>query len=290
MVSAEGADLYTERRGGGPALLLIPGGGGDAGPFAPLADVLADTFTVLTYDRRGNSRSPLHGPPAPTTLAEQSADAVAVVRAHGFNEACFFGTSGGAIIVLDLAAHHPGCMALGVAHEPPVPKVLPDGQEILARYDEIDRVLRTEGWLKAYRMFTTGNPMSERDQPITQYVDPTEVDPIAALPPGPMRDTMVRMNGNWEFMTTYEIKSFIHYVPDLDLIARNRVRLVLGGGSETRSLFYHRSGRVIAERLGAEFVEFPGGHIGPFDKAPGFAQIIRSIWLTARQDESPRRP
>lgn len=46
------ADLYFERRGDGPPLLLITGGGGDAGYYAALAEILADGYTVLSYDRR----------------------------------------------------------------------------------------------------------------------------------------------------------------------------------------------------------------------------------------------
>jgi hypothetical protein len=49
---------------------------------------------VLTYDRRGNSRSRLHGEPRPLSLAEQSADAIAVLGANGFPAALVFGNSG----------------------------------------------------------------------------------------------------------------------------------------------------------------------------------------------------
>ena len=82
-VKADGADLYVERRGDGPPLLLIAGGGGDCGAFSALAELLASSYTVLGYDRRGNSRSPLHHDPAAITIAEQTADAVAVIRASG---------------------------------------------------------------------------------------------------------------------------------------------------------------------------------------------------------------
>ena len=57
-VSANGADLYHEVRGSGPPVLLIMGFTGDGGHFETLADLLADEFTVITYDRRGNGRSP----------------------------------------------------------------------------------------------------------------------------------------------------------------------------------------------------------------------------------------
>ena len=51
---ADGADLYFERRGDGPPLLLIAGGGGDCGAFEALADILASSYTVLSYDRRAH--------------------------------------------------------------------------------------------------------------------------------------------------------------------------------------------------------------------------------------------
>jgi pimeloyl-ACP methyl ester carboxylesterase len=59
IVKAAGADLCVERRGDGPPLLMIAGGGGDGGAFTTLAGILAASHTVITYDRRGNSRSPL---------------------------------------------------------------------------------------------------------------------------------------------------------------------------------------------------------------------------------------
>ncbi|MGN6175885.1 MAG: alpha/beta fold hydrolase [Streptosporangiaceae bacterium] len=59
-----GASLYHEIRGSGPVLLLICGGVYDAAGYAGLAQQLADRYTVVTYDRRGNSRSPLDGPPS----------------------------------------------------------------------------------------------------------------------------------------------------------------------------------------------------------------------------------
>lgn len=62
-LQAPGASLYYEVRGAGPVLLLIAGGNGDTGPYQPVADHLASRRTVVSYDRRGFSRSPLAEPP-----------------------------------------------------------------------------------------------------------------------------------------------------------------------------------------------------------------------------------
>ena len=56
-VQSNGARLYYEKQGSGLSLLFIAGSTGDAGNFARSAALLADEFTVVTYDRRGNSRS-----------------------------------------------------------------------------------------------------------------------------------------------------------------------------------------------------------------------------------------
>lgn len=58
-LAVSGATLYYEVRGSGPLLLMIHGGGGDADKFQFVADNLANQYTVVSYDRRGHSRSSL---------------------------------------------------------------------------------------------------------------------------------------------------------------------------------------------------------------------------------------
>jgi pimeloyl-ACP methyl ester carboxylesterase len=58
VVEANGTKLYYEVHGTGSPALFIPGATGDARHFSHVADALADDFRVITYDRRGNSRSP----------------------------------------------------------------------------------------------------------------------------------------------------------------------------------------------------------------------------------------
>ena len=51
-VNSEGDDLYYEVRGTGAPLLMIAGGGGDAGFFFLVAEILAGEFKVITYLRQ----------------------------------------------------------------------------------------------------------------------------------------------------------------------------------------------------------------------------------------------
>ena len=132
LLSVNGADLYHEVRGSGPPVLLIMGATGDGGHFDRLADRLADQFTIITYDRRGNGRSP--PPPSWTTTSndEQADDAAALLRSLGQAPALVFGTSLGAIYALRLLIRHPEVVRGAILHEPPLYGVLDDPQAVLA--------------------------------------------------------------------------------------------------------------------------------------------------------------
>ncbi len=105
-VMTEGAEIYCERRGNGPFLLFITGAMEDAGFYSSAADILANEFTVVTYDRRCNSRSS-GDQSADMTVAQQARDAAAITKAMGAERGIVLGRSGGAIISLELAATRP---------------------------------------------------------------------------------------------------------------------------------------------------------------------------------------
>src|SRR4029450_5524006 len=59
VTSTDGTVIAYERIGHGPALILIDAAGHYRGftSFADLIDLLASTFTIYHYDRRGRGRS-----------------------------------------------------------------------------------------------------------------------------------------------------------------------------------------------------------------------------------------
>ena len=61
-VTTEGDELYYEVRGQGEPLLMIAPGGGDGWQYSFVADILADEYKVITYDRRANYRSTMNDP------------------------------------------------------------------------------------------------------------------------------------------------------------------------------------------------------------------------------------
>lgn len=142
-----GATLRYEVRGRGPVLLLIAGGGGDAGIFEPVADALADRYTVVTYDPRGHSRSPLDGPDVDQRVGEQADDACQLLAhvAPDGAPAYVFGSSSGAIVAVELLVRHPERLARVVAHEPVLVGLLPDAAEQHAFFDSVVATFHREG-------------------------------------------------------------------------------------------------------------------------------------------------
>ena len=72
------------------------------------------------------------------------------------------------------------------------------------------------------------------------------------------------------------MRPFIDYVPDLDQIAADGVRVVPAAGSESDEIG-RRICTAIAGRLGAEFAEFPGGHTAPMEIPAEFAARLRPL-------------
>ncbi len=113
-------ELYWEARGAGTAVLLIAGSPGDGGQFETVAQRLAENHLVITYDRRGTSRS-AHLPQRDAMSgADHAPDAANVLSAIGVDRAVAFGTSNGAALALELALRHPRRLAtLTSKHWPP---------------------------------------------------------------------------------------------------------------------------------------------------------------------------
>jgi pimeloyl-ACP methyl ester carboxylesterase len=117
-VTVNGTELYHEVRGTGPPVLLIMGATGDGGHFDRLSDRLADEFTVISYDRRGNGRSPAPAGWQTTSPEEQADDAAALLGALETGPAAIFGTSSGGNFALCLLLRHPGSVRGALLHEP----------------------------------------------------------------------------------------------------------------------------------------------------------------------------
>jgi pimeloyl-ACP methyl ester carboxylesterase len=102
-MSADGTTLSYVSVGDGPGLVLVGGVLSSAGTYLPLAEALAEHFTVHVMNRRGR---PPSGPQGPGHGIEtESGDVVAVAMATQTRAA--FGHSFGGLVVLETAREHP---------------------------------------------------------------------------------------------------------------------------------------------------------------------------------------
>ncbi|WP_248965975.1 alpha/beta fold hydrolase [Sphaerisporangium perillae] len=274
-LKAPGATLYYEVRGSGPVLLLICGGIYDAAGYAGLAQRLADRYTVVTYDRRGNSRSPLDGPPEHQSIAVHADDAHLVLSAVGVTgeaPAYVFGNSSGAMIGLELAVRHPEQVRTLVAHEPPVFDLLPDRDHWRAVIQDVADAFLKEGAGTAMQVFTTAMEMTG-GEPAEEDGDDAPSDQGQHMPePDPeMMAMMARMGKNMEFFIGYEVPPFAGHVLDVAALSSSGVRVMpaVGGASEGEPP--HRATLALAEELKVEPVVFPGDHGGFGSHAEPFA-------------------
>src|ERR687887_646615 len=119
-----GARLYFETHGSGPLLVVVPGAKGTADSFNGVRDHLAAHYTVVTYDRRGFSRSRLDGPQDDDRRLETDADDVRRLIEHVSDEpATVFGASSGGVVVLVLM-HRPSVVRALVPFERAAVKLL----------------------------------------------------------------------------------------------------------------------------------------------------------------------
>ncbi|WP_165959447.1 alpha/beta fold hydrolase [Nonomuraea longispora] len=109
-------------------LIFVPGGGVDATHVETIASLLADTYTTVTYDRRGYFRSSLSSDDrSPSTISRHTNDLAALIESLGAGPAAVWGGSLGAFIAMDLLSHRPELLTPALVHEPPLFSVLEGG-------------------------------------------------------------------------------------------------------------------------------------------------------------------
>jgi pimeloyl-ACP methyl ester carboxylesterase len=263
-LNVPGATLYHEIHGSGPPLVMIPGGPADAGVFAGVVAALADRYTVVPYDPRGNSRSVPDDPSEDQDLDVHGDDAAALIAAVGGGPAYVLGSSGGAQIGLDLAARHPERVRTLVAHEPPCARMLPDGDEVLAGMEDAYRAYRDQGVEAGMKRF---------EQVIG--MDRAQVEQAPGRPTPEMMETFQRIMGNLEYFLAHGIRQLSGYPPDVDALRAGPARVVVGVGATSGSdQLAYRAAVALAERLGTQPVTFPGDHGGFGSRPAEFAETL----------------
>jgi pimeloyl-ACP methyl ester carboxylesterase len=254
------AQLSYEVSGSGPLLILIPGAAGVGEVFRQVANALIAQYQVVTYDRRGFSRSQLDGPQDYEHRIETDADDVRLLIEHLTGRpATVFGNSSGASVALEVLTRYPELVQTVVAHEPPVVTLLPNASAWLAFLDGVYETYQKEGVPAAMHQFVNGAIGSVDHQVIEQA----------------MRENANEFTlSNATYWMEHELRQYPRIEPDLAALAAHARHLVLVGGRDAQDKVPYQSTSVLARQLGLNIVDLPGGHLGFMTSPAEFAQAL----------------
>ncbi|GAA2818043.1 alpha/beta hydrolase [Kitasatospora sp. CM 4170] len=265
-LAVAGAVLHYQVSGSGPMLLISQSGEGDADRSVDLVAGLTDAFTVVTYDRRGLSRSRLTEPDRGATLVEHADDVHHLLAALTDEPVLMLGCSLGAVIGLHAAQRHPGQIGTLIAHEPVAPRLLPADQRAGHERElaHLQDLYRREGLRATF-------PEIAR----VLGIDPASPDREADLTPQPLDE---RRLANFDHFIRHDFSAIIQDTLDPALLRETGTRILPAVGLTTpREVFDVQCARALAELLGTEALELPGGHNGNTTHPRAYATRIREI-------------
>ena len=256
LIAANGTQLYHEVRGTGPSLLLIAGGGLDGGSFDTFAQVLARDFTVVTYDRRGLSRSPRPDGWTSTSIEEQADDAGGLLRGLGLAPAAVVANSLGALIALELMLRHPELVrGASLLDTGPVDSAIVDRRERMPMPEQVRAALAGGGKEARRSAF----------QALLRFLRIWDLLNAEA---------QERILGNADVFFDLETPLLATYRPDERGLAINRVPVQVAAGAETPPVMREMA-EWLAGRLGVSVVQLPGGHLGYLEHPTEVVAVVR---------------
>lgn len=159
VIEGAGVELSYVEAGSGPSVVLVHGAADDAAGWAGVQAALAPRARVIAYDRRGYGGSGAPEPYEATSVAEQTEDAAALIRALAPAPAIAPGTDIGALIVLDLLLRHRDLVAGAVLAAPALYALVPAATEALsAQRVALEAALRKGGPAGAVEAYLGGAP------------------------------------------------------------------------------------------------------------------------------------
>ncbi|MDQ3533574.1 MAG: alpha/beta hydrolase [Actinomycetota bacterium] len=271
ILEVPGARLYYETHGSGPLMLMVPGAAGQADIFKMVTEHLAAHYTVVTYDRRGFSRSQLDGPQEYDHRLETDADDVRRLIEHLSDEpATVFGTSSGGVVVLEVLARHPSVVRTLVPFETAAVRQLPDGQKWVDFSFALYDLYRQSGMEPALKKFREqAFPESDR-QLMTRAMD--------------LKNGEIRANATYWFER--ELRQYTAVDLDLDALKAHADRIVPAAGRESRGRPAYEVNVELGKKLGRDLIELPGGHVGYMTQPAEFGREF--VQALARTGHGPK--
>ncbi len=260
-INVDGASLYVEIRGEGPAIMLVgcPMG---ASAFTPFAEQLAADYTVITTDPRGINRSIVDDRQNEVTPEVLANDYRQILTHLGVESASMFGSSGGAVATLAFAQANPEMVAKVIAHEPPLEELLDDREQLRADTNDMVETYLAGDIIGAWLKFFKGAGIDMDPDGVAAWINNrTDKQEIA----------------DEEFFFGNTMRPTSWWQPDVGALRAVAPRIVIGVGSESVGQVCDRTANAMASLLGLTPTVFPGDHTGFVGHPEAFATQLRAI-------------
>ena len=279
--------LYYEVRGTGDPLILIHGVIVDAGLYENAADLLSSRYMVITYDRRGISRSRLKdteesaaGESARQIIQKEAGsdavdpdvfmdaqiqDILDLMDHLQIKGAYFAGASAGAVIGQYLMQRFPERVRHLIMYEPAMLGYMDKEPDVKEWTQDMLELIQKHKYNSAILAFAEN---------IASF---DERSPKKAV------DVSFREMHNHEYCLNTEFPALVRYRPDLDAMRRMADRITLAAGEKSKGTFYYRSALELAESIGKKAMFYPGYHNLPYDLPREFAvSVMGTLMLSQR--------
>ncbi len=251
----EDVSLYYEVHGEGDPLLLIHGLVVDGDLFRETTEILARRFRVITFDRRGNSRSRLKTE-QPFDVQKQAEDVKDLLDHLGIQDTFIAGASGGAVIGQAFLCSYPERVRHLIMYEPAILGYLIDEQEVRTwvaeMQDLIDRRRYNTALLKFARHIRSFDDRSHRR--------PEEM--------------AHREMGNQIYALTTEFPGFVSYKPDMEKLRQYVDKISVAVGEKSGDTVYAKGAEKMSMEIGRHNLYYPGFHNLPYDLPWEFAVSV----------------
>ena len=255
--------LYCEKRGAGPLLLMIHGVVCDSDYFRAAAEYLSNNFTVVTYDRRGYTRSAC-APDSDWSVENQSMDAASVINACG-GSAYVVGCSAGGVIALELVRSHPELVRKLFLHEPPAS-------------NDAEYLKELEDWRSELRVFAAEKRTAKA---MLSFVH--RLGGVDKRSEKRSLEEQTRDIKTLPVFLFHEQEHLLGYIADKLKNVRPSVPCVVAMGELDPDGLFHKACPGAAEALGARLIHVPGYHNFALDLPYEFAATVTGVMLTQEE-------
>jgi len=261
-------NLYYEIEGNGPFLFIAQSGEGDARRTSQLVDNLKRQFTVVTYDRRGLSRTEFKKNHEESTLNNHSNDLYELISSLSSTPVDVLGCSIGATIALNTSYRYKNIIKRIVAHEPILPSILSEKDRKLhiSELEEIREIYLHGAWMDGIKKMAAVLGINPHSQ--TKEADAL-IEPMT-----------LERKPNFDFFIKYDFQSIIDFDFSLSKIkaVEEHTCIIPAVGKETnQSVFDYKCSQIIANALNKDLTYFPGGHNGNTTHPNGYAEMLQKL-------------